>query len=523
MKVLYINPPKIASGLDSVIKGAPLSLMSIAAMVPDHEAKLIDFKVDKFRKEAFLKELNRTDIVAITSMTPQIYSAFDVARMAKQQGCTTIIGGYHATLAPYHVIKNDNVDFIIRNEGEHTFKELIDFLDGNRKNVTLKEILGISYKDSDGKVLHNPERLLEKNLDVFPLPNRELIKGKKYIYLGVKLDLMESSRGCPHNCKFCCITALNRNRYRVKSLPRVMKEIYSIDRSNDFLFMCEDNFTINVKRTKKILETMIKSGIQHHIYSSCQSRIDTLYQNSWLIPLMEKAGMRQVFLGIESVHQQSLDAMNKRNTTPAMTKEVVRMLQDHGISIFGGVVLGFPGETKTMVRQTINYIKSLELDCVQFTPITAYPGTDFYEEMKKEGKITSYNFKHYNLFHTMMGTNELTNRELYRLVAEAYASYYFDKSWFIKMGKRYLNPFSKYNWMTKHLPMFIKTVVQEAQKMFASQGIGYSAVSDELKQMVKDSKKRDQIVYSEHKPEIELFSEPQKNPIYYEVVEKVTT
>ncbi len=523
MKILYINPSKIASGLDSVIKGAPLALMSIAAMAPDHGAKLVDFKVDEFREEAFINELNHADIAAITSMTPQIYSALEVAQMAKEQECTTIIGGYHASLAPEHVAKNKSVDFVIRNEGEHTFKELIDFLDGNRKNVILKDILGLSYKNTEGKVLHNPDRPLEKNLDVFPLPNRELTKGKKYIYLGVKLDLMESSRGCPHNCKFCCITALNRNQYRVKSVPRVMEEIYSIDRSNDFLFFCEDNFTIKVKRTKKILETMIKSGIQHHIYSSCQSRIDTLYQNPWLIPLMQKAGMRQIFLGIESVHQQSLDAMNKRNTTPTMTKEVVRKLQDHGISIFGGVILGFPGENKTMVRQTINFIKSLDIDCVQFTPITAFPGTQFYEEMKEQGKITSYNYKHYNLFQTMMGTNDLTNRELYRLVAEAYASYYLDKSWLIKMGKRYLNPFGKFNWMTKNLPKFAKTVVQEAHKMLLTQGIDYSVVSEELKQIIRDSKKRNQKVYARYKMKIDLVSEPPKKSLYSKVIEKVTT
>ncbi len=522
MKILYINPSKIASGLDSVIKGAPLALMSIAAMVPDHEAKLFDFKVDKFRDKAFLNELNRTDIVAITSMTPQIYSAFEVAQMAKQQGCTTIIGGYHASLASNHVAKNENVDFVIRNEGEYTFKEIIDYLDGNKSKVALKDILGVSYRDVNGKVKHNHDRPLEKNLDVFPIPNRELIKGKRYIYLGVKLDMMESSRGCPHNCKFCCITALNRNQYRVKSIGRVMKEIYNIDRSNDFLFMCEDNFTIKVKRTKKLLETIIQSGIQEHFYFSCQSRIDTLHQNPWLIPLMAKAGVRQVFLGIESVHQKSLDAMNKKNTTPQMTTEVVKSLQDYGISIFGGVVIGFPGETKTMVRQTINYTKSLELDCVQFTPITAFPGTQFFEEMKEQGKITSYNYKHYNLFQTMMSTDELTNRDIYRLVAEAYASYYMDYKWITKMAVRYLNPFSKFNWMTLKLPKFVKTVIAEGYKMLVTQGIDYSAISDELKQIVKDSKRRKQKIHKKKAKENKVWETYEKHPIP-KVIEKVTT
>ena len=82
MRILYINPARLEAGLDAIIKGAPLSLISIAAMVPEHDANLFDFKVDKYREKKFRNELNRTDVVAITSMTPQIYHAFDVAEMA---------------------------------------------------------------------------------------------------------------------------------------------------------------------------------------------------------------------------------------------------------------------------------------------------------------------------------------------------------------------------------------------------------------------------------------------------------
>ncbi|MFX0148669.1 MAG: B12-binding domain-containing radical SAM protein, partial [Candidatus Hodarchaeota archaeon] len=315
MKVLYVNPARLEAGLDAIIKGAPLSLISIAAMVPDHEAKLFDFKVDRYREKRFRSDLNRYDVVAITSMTPQIYHAFEVAQMAKEQGCHTILGGYHPTLAPEFVACHPAVDFTIRGEGEHTFKEVIDYLDGNKNNISLNQIDGLSYKDKDGTVKHNKERQLELNLDNFPMPRRDLLDDAKYIYLGARVAQLETSRGCPHNCKFCCIIKMWRNSnkpvtYRTKSIKRIMREIYDVDWKNDFIFFCEDNFTIKIKRTKQILETMIRSGVPNNIYFSCQSRIDSLYRNPWLVDLMHKAGMRQVFLGIESVHQQSLDAMN---------------------------------------------------------------------------------------------------------------------------------------------------------------------------------------------------------------------
>ncbi|TFF96015.1 MAG: radical SAM protein [Promethearchaeota archaeon] len=489
MNILYVNPARLQSGLDAIIKGPPLSLISIAGMVPEHGAELFDFKVHKYKEKSFVRKLNRADIVAITSMTPQIDHALEVAEMAKKQGCTTILGGYQPTLAPDYVAKHDFVDFTVRGEGEHTFKELVDYVNDNRKGVELKDIKGVSYLNSKGQIRHNEDRPLECNLDNFPLPRRDLLDDKLYIYLGARVQQLETSRGCPHNCKFCCIIKMWKDPsqhivYRSKSVPRIMREIYDIDFKNDFIFFCEDNFTIQVKRTKKILDTIIKSGVPNKIYLSCQSRIDTLHRNPWLIDLMHKAGMRQVFLGIESVHQQSLNAMNKRNTTPKMTRKVVDMLHDRGISIFGGIIIGYPGETKKMVRQTIQFARSLNLTCMQFTPITAFPGTDFYKEMEQKDRITSRNYKHYDLFHTMMDTDQLTHREMYRLVAEAYAATYLDKDWMKSTAKRFLNPFGKYNWMYKNIPRFVKEVVMSGLDMLHTQGITGSVISEELRSMM---------------------------------------
>jgi len=272
--------------------------------------------------------------------------------------------------------------------------------------------------------------------------------------------------------------------YRTKSISRIMREVYNIDWKNDFIFFCEDNFTINVKRTNKILDTLIKSGVNSKMRFSCQSRVDTLYNNPELINKLYNANFRQVFLGIESVHQQSLDAMNKRNTTPAMVKTVVKSLRDKGISIFGGVIIGFPGETKRMVRQNIQNTIDLDLDCVQFTPITAFPGTPFYEEMMEKGRITANNYKFYDLFHPMMRTEELTSKDFLQLVAEAYAAFYL-KGWLLRRAKEYLNPFGKFNWMLGSLGRLIKQGILGGLGMLYSQGITTKVISKELKNKVE--------------------------------------
>ncbi len=486
MKILYINPARLEAGMDAVIKGPPLSLISIAGMVPEHDAKLFDFKVDKFHEERFRRELNRYDIVAITSMTPQIDHAFEVAHLAKEQGCTTIMGGYHPTLAPEYVAKHFAVDYTIRGEGEHTFREIVDYINGNKNHVSLKDICGVSYKNKDGQIVHNFDRQLERNLDNFGMPRRDLLRSKTYNYLGARVDQIETSRGCPHSCKFCCIIKMWKDptqniSYRSKSLKRIMREIYDVDWRNDFIFFCEDNFTVNIKRTKKVLNTIIRSGLPNKLHFSCQSRVDTIYRNPWLVKLLAKAGFRQIFLGVETVHQQSLDAMNKKNTTPQMTKKVVNMLQDEGISIFGGVIIGYPGETKEMVHQTIQFAKSLHMTIVQFTPIIAFPGTDFYDEMKAKGMITTNNYKYYDLFHPMMRTEQLTNVEIYRLVAEAYAAYYLDGDWFKNKVKQYLNPLSKFNWILNSVFRLATRMIKSGRTMLHSQGISHTIISDELK------------------------------------------
>ncbi|MFX0029153.1 MAG: B12-binding domain-containing radical SAM protein [Candidatus Hermodarchaeota archaeon] len=501
---MYVNPARISSGLDAIIKGPPLNLISIAAMVPEHNAKLFDFKVHKYKENNFRGLLNQTDIVAITSMTPQISHALDVAEMAKESGCITVMGGYHPTLAPDYVASHPAVDYTIRGEGEYTFQELIRYIDKEKSYDTLKNIDGVSFKNTEGKVFHNKDRKLEPNLDNFPLPRRDLLDDKKYIYLGARVAQLESSRGCPHNCKFCCIIKMWRNAnrpvtYRTKSLNRIMREIYDIDWRNDFIFFCEDNFTINIKRTKLILDTIIRSGVSNKMYFSCQSRVDTLYRNPWLIDLMHKAGMRQVFLGIESVHQQSLDAMNKKNTTPNMARKVVSSLQDHGISIFGGVIIGFPGETKTMVRQNIQFARSLNLTCIQFTPITAFPGTEFYNEMKEKNMVTSTKYEYYDLFHPMMRTEQLTTNEIYQLVGEAYSAYYLSKGWFQMLVKRYTNPFGKFNWMGLKIPKFAKTVIKSGLDMLHSMGMSKEIISDEMKEIMAQRNAIEHLITKEQK------------------------
>lgn len=480
MNILYVNPGKIQAGLDCIIKGPPLALLTIAATVPEHKATLFDFKVDDYNEDAFRALLRKHQIVAITSMTPQIDHALEVAKMAKEQGCITIIGGYHPTLMPEYVAADLNIDFCVRGEGEHTFREIVHFIDSNPQHIEKKDILGVSWRNDQGEVVHNTDRPLEPNLDVFPIPRWDLLQGKKYQYLGAKVNLCETSRGCPHKCAFCCIIKMWKDPngkmvYRKKSVKRVIEEVYTIYKLKgqkwDFIFFNDDNFTIDVKHTNQILDALIKSRMNKHFFFSCQTRVDTLHRNQWLAPKMAQAGFRMAFLGIESVNQQSLDAMNKR-TTIEMIKSACKMVDENGIAIFAGIIVGFPGETTEMVRKTIKFVQEIAPPFVQFTPITAFPGTPFFEEMKQKGRITTFNWKYYDLFHPMMHTEQLSRVEMYRLVGEAYAKYYMRPAYLIGMLKKMLfNPV--YSWYRKISIRWLRQFATGGYNMLRSQGISW--------------------------------------------------
>jgi len=488
MHILYVNPGRLQSGLDPLVKNPPLNLMTLAAMVPEHEGTLLDFKVDEYDEQNLRAELNRADIVAITSLTPQIYDALNVASIAKELGVVSILGGYHPTLDPEFVASHPAVDVVVRGEGEHTFRELIDFLDGNPQHVEMKDINGISFKTETGSIIHTRPRALECNLDSFPLPRRDLVRGKeKYYFMGAKADVVETSRGCPYHCKFCCIAKMWHDSsqnisYRYKSLNRIMEDIETVaGTKKEYIFFTDDNFTINPGRVKEIMERIIESKSARKLNYGCQSRVDTIFDNTWLVKLMARAKFRQVFLGLESLHQQSLDSMQKAHTTPAKSRDVVQMLSKEGISVYGGMIIGFPGETREMVHQNIQFAKALKPSMVQFTPITAFPGTEFFDEMNARGLITSTNYLDYDLFHVMMGTEQLSSEEIYGLMKEAYAAYYLDREYIMEQAKRFLNPFGKWRWLFKKLPWVIKHFLLGGSEMLAEQGITRDIISDELR------------------------------------------
>ncbi|MHA2010853.1 MAG: B12-binding domain-containing radical SAM protein, partial [Candidatus Helarchaeota archaeon] len=305
MKVLLIYPPfQLGAGMGKVMCSPPLSLLSLAGAAEDHDIEVLDLNTDySYGIDKLERRIQKYDMIGLTCMSNMYKMAINICKLAKQNDVQTILGGFHPTLDP-HIIEDYNYfDYIIRGEGEFTFKEL---LDGKPK----KEILGLSYRDN-GNIHHNPKRPFLQNLDDLPYPKKDLLDYSPYHYLWVPADVVEGSRGCPFSCNFCCVTKFYNRLYRAKSPMRVLRELYQVPQSQDLVFFVDDNFTLNYKRVLKICSLIQKTHLNSKLRFVCQTRVDDIAAHPDMVREMKKAGFICFFMGFESFKQSSLNTMQK--------------------------------------------------------------------------------------------------------------------------------------------------------------------------------------------------------------------
>lgn len=260
--------------------------------------------------------VENSEIVCISTITSTAIRAYEIADRLRRIGIIVIIGGAHPSFLPDEAL--EHADYVVRGEGDHTLIELIECIKNNRHS--LETIQGISYKDSSGKIIHNPSRTLLTDMDSLPEPDFSLVYGWK----PTNIYPVSTSRGCPFDCKFCSVIQMFGRKYRFKSVEATIKEIRNISSiSRSSIFFVDDNFTANKERTKAILKGMIEEGIK--IGSSAQVRTDVA-KDTELLRLMADAKCDIVYIGFESINPKTLELYNKRqnveeiiNPNPAIT------------------------------------------------------------------------------------------------------------------------------------------------------------------------------------------------------------
>lgn len=340
----------------------PLGLLTVAAMLPrGWNKKLIDMNVTRLKDEHIMW----ADYVFLSGMNVQKPSFVKVVRRCNQLGIKVVAGGPMVSLGHEEF---PGVDHFILNEAEATLAPFLEDLESGempRRRYSTKEYPDISKS---------------------PVPLWSLLDMKKYARMSLQF-----SRGCPFDCEFCSISVLNGCRPRTKTKEQLISEMESLlDRGwKGSVFIVDDNFIGSRKKIKEdILPAMIKWSSQRNtpFYFTAEVSID-LAADKELTGLMVDAGFRSVFIGIETPNKESLIECGKFQNTNSDMLAAIRRLQQNGLMVSGGFIVGFDHDTPEIFEQQRDFIQKSGIVNAMVGLLNAPPGTRLFDRMRSENRL----------------------------------------------------------------------------------------------------------------------------------------
>lgn len=359
---------------------------------------------------AWIAANGRPEVVGISTLTATANRGYALADACRSLGIPVILGGPHVTFLPDEALTH--AELVVRGEGEGAMNALLDLWSdgyGEAADARYAAVPNLSWKDARGVTRHNALAPWITDLDALPWPDFSLAGGTADCVIGGKRTVMvQTSRGCPFDCSFCSVTGMFGKRFRYRSVESILEELHRYDTRDHFVFICDDNFTANKRRARELLEAMIAQ--RFHFQWSTQVRTD-LARDPDLVRLMKRAGCHTVFIGFESVNPQSLAEMKKSQNLDDI-RQAIRVIQGARIHIHGMFVFGFEGDDWDTVEATVRFARQMKLTSVQLLILTPLPGSELYERLSAEGRITSFDWELYDTHHVVYRPARFTPFEL---------------------------------------------------------------------------------------------------------------
>jgi len=338
----------------------PLGLLTVAALLPeDYDVTLIDMNVNKLRT----KDIEEADMVFISAMIVQKNSFDEVVALCNRLNVPVVAGGPYPTSSPEKI---SGVDHFVLHEAEITLPPFIrDYEKGTPKPI---------YSTNE-----------KPDITKTPPPRFDLIDFRDYNNIA-----LQNSRGCPFNCEFCDIIELFGRVPRFKDVQQFINEIDLVYRHGfrGSLFVVDDNFIGNKKKVKELLQGIADWQREHNYpFSLFTEASINLAHDDELLQLMVDAGFDMVFVGIETPDTIALESCNKNQNLNIDLFTCIQKIQEYGIEVTGGFIVGFDDDTEDIFDRQIDFIQKAGIPMAMVGILGALPNTQLYRRLQKEGRL----------------------------------------------------------------------------------------------------------------------------------------
>ncbi|MCJ7631296.1 B12-binding domain-containing radical SAM protein [Candidatus Bathyarchaeota archaeon] len=411
--------PSGRRGLGFLFDSIPLGLEYIAAFIEEvvEDIRIIDMELERKPFQSFI-DLYQPDLIGITMCATDHTEGLHLARIAKGNGIATVLGGYHPTSIPKLLLACQEVDMVVRGEGELTMRELV-------QKGSPQDVLGVSYK-KDGITIHNADRPLIRDLDILPFPARHL---RRHSYRDIvrpkEYDVLLTSRGCLGKCNFCCEPFMSQGCLRCRSPKNVMEEILEISKYHRGkpvkIMIADPNFMADPKRVSRLCDLLQEHNL--NVTFSALVRADSMARNPEVVRKMCEAGIASFEMGIESPITGDLMSTNK-GLNLSFHRKAIQVIRENGGNAGGTLIIGLPDHTENDIRRFPEYAKEIGLTAAAFGIVTPFPGTKFYEELDKDGVIFETDWDKFDEMHSVYQTRHLSNEKIEELATFCMAKFW---------------------------------------------------------------------------------------------------
>jgi anaerobic magnesium-protoporphyrin IX monomethyl ester cyclase len=365
MKTVLINLP--SPWLISDRDVPPMGILSIAAALRDWGDEVTLCDLAGLPEEHWY--IPDGDFFGISTTTPQYpYALKVIKKLRERQKCLIAIGGIHPTVLPERTKQETGADWVVVGEGERVVRDIVG---GHRDGGII-----VADQIENVNVISWPAVDMLDTYDYFSIGTNSYVSGAK------REAYIQTARGCPYACAFCCQAQMWRGKVRERAISKVMREArHYIERYGvDQIYFFDDILPLNPKRMKEFCGEAEKLGVAWH----CMSRVDCVDRD--MLAMMCRAGCRAVTFGIESGSPRMLTRMGKRFGT-AESKVAIETSKDVGLKVRCQMIVGFPGETEETVQETVDFVKAAPADRWGFHAFVPFPGCDVWDHPEK------YDFK----------------------------------------------------------------------------------------------------------------------------------